>query len=133
MKTTEVRLRKMIREALIRESGVYVEPADQADQPLDGNQWRSETDEVMQAAGLTAAEMKEMWKWIKLGDPDYGFYDSPQFEKLYGYLFFDNGIMPYGVAKARDGEPDQWIIDYLSFGGRRDFEAQGYAKPWGAK
>ena len=37
---------------------------------------------------------------------------SSAYEKLYGY-FLDGGEMPYLVAKARTGDPDFWIIDYL--------------------
>lgn len=32
------------------------------------------------------------------------------FEDLYDLWVFD---MPYGTAKARDGDPDQWIFDRL--------------------
>ena len=32
--------------------------------------------------------------------------------ELYSY-FADSGEMPYGVMKARDGDPDQWIADRL--------------------
>jgi hypothetical protein len=41
------------------------------------------------------------------------FYDSSAYEKLFEYFAFETGEMPYGTAKARDGDPDQWILDYL--------------------
>ena len=45
-------------------------------------------------------------------DEDDDFYGSSAYEKLYNY-FLDENLMPYGVAKARDGMPDEWILDYL--------------------
>jgi hypothetical protein len=37
-------------------------------------------------------------------------YGSEVFEDLYGY-YMDSGEMPYGVMKARTGDPDVWIVD----------------------
>lgn len=37
---------------------------------------------------------------------------EPIMDKLYEH-FLNNGEMPYGVAKARDGDPNQWIYDRL--------------------
>jgi len=34
------------------------------------------------------------------------------FDELYEY-FTENGEMPYGTAKARDGDPYQWIANKL--------------------
>lgn len=35
-----------------------------------------------------------------------------QMEKLYAYyLSGEDEIMPYGIAKARDGDPYNWIAD----------------------
>ena len=40
-------------------------------------------------------------------------YDHQEFfDELYDY-FVNSGEMPYGIAKARDGDPDQWIQEYL--------------------
>ena len=40
-------------------------------------------------------------------------YDHQEFyDELYEY-FVNSGEMPYGIAKARDGDPDQWIQEYL--------------------
>ena len=33
---------------------------------------------------------------------------TPAYEELFGY-YMDSGEMPYGVMKARDGMPDEWI------------------------
>lgn len=41
-------------------------------------------------------------------------------EKMDGDIYHDlyqywvcTGLMPYGTAKARDGDPDQWIFDQM--------------------
>ena len=39
-------------------------------------------------------------------------YGSEVYEDLYDY-FANSGEMPYGVMKAREGTPDEWIIDRL--------------------
>ncbi len=38
--------------------------------------------------------------------------DEVLFDKLYTY-YIENGEMPYGVAKARTGTPDEWILDQV--------------------
>ncbi len=42
------------------------------------------------------------------GDTDI--FDSGYYTKLFDYYVHE---MPYGVAKARTGDPDQWILDRL--------------------
>jgi len=39
--------------------------------------------------------------------------DTPLYEKLFEY-FLSTNEMPYGVAKARTGDPDFWIAEKLS-------------------
>ena len=39
-------------------------------------------------------------------------YGSEVYEDLYDY-YANSGEMPYGVMKAREGTPDEWIIDRL--------------------
>ena len=41
------------------------------------------------------------------------FYDTTAFEKLYEYFTFTTAEMPYGIAKARTGDPDVWILERL--------------------
>lgn len=41
-----------------------------------------------------------------VNDPDM--MDADTFEVLFKH-YSDNGEMPYGVAKCRTGDPDQWI------------------------
>ncbi|NBO69859.1 MAG: hypothetical protein EBU66_07555 [Bacteroidetes bacterium] len=42
------------------------------------------------------------------GDADI--FNSGYYDKLFDYYMPD---MPYGIAKARTGDPDQWILDRL--------------------
>jgi len=51
--------------------------------------------------------------------------DHDQFyNELYEYFVTGagRGEMPYGVAKAQDGDPDQWITEYLEQEYGRDFD-----------
>ena len=41
--------------------------------------------------------------------------DAPTiYDKLFQYFAFDTQEMPYGTAKARDGDPYVWIADKLA-------------------
>ena len=118
MRVSKRQLRRLIREAIIRE--VEFAGETQAGQ-LTGteqedanfrNQLQAEKD--MKAAKLTKDEIAEMWAFIKDQATDDDFMDTPMYEKLFGWFAFDGPIrMPYGTAKARDGMPDEWILDYL--------------------
>ncbi len=66
--------------------------------------------EIYHAAGLTPEEIKHMPLYIG-GYLD--FYDTSEYNKLYEYFAFKTGEMPYGTAKARDDDPDSWILDKL--------------------
>ena len=66
-------------------------------------------DELYSEAGLTGDDRSRMSSYIE-GDDE--FYGSEAFGKLYDY-FCNGEEMPYGVAKARDGDPVEWILDYL--------------------
>ena len=46
--------------------------------------------------------------FVENGDLDSG----DLYEDLYSY-YSNNGEMPYGVAKGRDGDPGEWIGDRL--------------------
>jgi len=48
---------------------------------------------------------KELKLIIKTGEVET---DTDAFDKLYKY-FTDKGMMPYGVAKARTGDPVIWL------------------------
>jgi len=118
MKITTRRLRKIIREAILHE--VEFAGETQAGQLTDTevedanfrNQLQAEKD--MKAAGLSRDDISQMWPFIKDQATDVDFMDTPMYEKLFGWFAFDGPVrMPYGTAKARDGMPDEWILDYL--------------------
>lgn len=58
---------------------------------------------------LTDAERREVRALA--ADEDFEMSED-LYGKLYSY-FNDNGEMPYGVAKARTGDPHQWIYDKM--------------------
>lgn len=63
------------------------------------------------AAGLTPIEINKMELYLS-GEEE--FVGTPAYLKLYDYFNGPYPIrMPYDIAKARSGEPDQWIIDFL--------------------
>ncbi len=72
-------------------------------------------EEIYLEAGLTSAEIASMPSHIKGYDPNVpDFFDTTAFTKLYDYFTWHTGEMPYGTAKARDGDPETWILDRLS-------------------
>tara|TARA_R100001377_G_C3191441_1_gene110767 strand:- start:89 stop:310 length:222 start_codon:yes stop_codon:yes gene_type:complete len=69
--------------------------------------------ELLESAGLTANEIQRLELLIDNKEDSIDFCDTTMFEKLYNY-FLDENKMPYGVAKARTGDPCYWILDQLS-------------------
>lgn len=67
--------------------------------------------DIMKLAGLDASEIEQVEAFIEEGD--LGFIESESFEKLFNF-FCDTGEIPYGIAKAKDGMPDVWILEYLA-------------------
>jgi len=67
---------------------------------------------TLKAAGLTDREVLEIQPHID-GEVD-DFFDTPMYDKLYEYFAFTTGEMPYGTAKARDDDPDTWILEHLA-------------------
>ncbi len=61
---------------------------------------------------LTMAESpltnEEIAEFVESGD-----LSDQAFERCYEF-YLNNGEMPYGTAKARDGDPLQWVHDKLS-------------------
>ena len=55
-------------------------------------------------------EVKKILDMNGVTDLDQIEYGSEVYEDLYDY-FANSGEMPYGVMKAREGTPDEWIID----------------------
>ena len=68
--------------------------------------------EIYTNAGLDSTEIRKMPSYIDGGLEDDFFY-STAYNKLYEYFAFETGEMPYGTAKARDGDPDLWILEEL--------------------
>lgn len=57
-------------------------------------------------------EVKAILDKYGIKNPDDVEYGSEVYQELYNY-FANSGEMPYGVMKARDGDPDQWIADRI--------------------
>ena len=57
-------------------------------------------------------EVKRILASNEVTDLDQIEYGSEVYEDLYDY-YANSGEMPYGVMKAREGTPDEWIIDRL--------------------
>ena len=64
-------------------------------------------------AQLSIQQLHNTREYIEGRLDPYDFYGSPEFELLFNH-FLDHDKMPYGIAKARDGEPDMWILDYFT-------------------
>ena len=65
------------------------------------------------AAGLSHPEVHQMQEHLA-GTAQEDFFDTPMYEKLYEYFAFTTCEMPYGTAKARDADPDTWILEHLA-------------------
>ena len=70
----------------------------------------SELNKIYEAAGLNEDEIFMMESYLEGVEEFYG---TEAFDKLYEYYAFELGEMPYEIAKARDGDPDSWILDTL--------------------
>ena len=57
------------------------------------------------------AKHRESFESVMMGQSMLYDHDT-FFDELYEY-FVNSGEMPYGIAKAREGDPDQWIQEYL--------------------
>ena len=123
MRTTNRRLRKAIREVLIREAEFYGETPEgqltgtEAEDAAFTKQLDAE--KVMKSAGLSRDEIAQMWPFIKGTVDPWNFIETTMYEKLFDWFAFDgpqDELMPYSCAKARDECPDEWILDRLSFG-----------------
>jgi len=70
--------------------------------------------QVLAKGGVKSILTKEDVSYIRecqKGDKDI-MDNTKLWDKLFGY-YLDSGDMPYGVAKARTGEPDIWILNAL--------------------
>ena len=57
---------------------------------------------------ISPEELEELRGYVS-GDSD-NFYGSEVYNKLYNY-YLESGELPVSIAKARTGDPDQWILD----------------------
>ena len=57
-------------------------------------------------------EIKQILIKHEVTDLDQIEYGSEVYDDLFDY-YMDSGEMPYGIMKARDGMPDEWIIDRI--------------------
>jgi hypothetical protein len=67
--------------------------------------------QICKEAGLGATEIALVKNYID--DDDGLFIETRAYEKLFDY-FCNSSEMPYGIAKCRTGEPDEWILSYLN-------------------
>lgn len=67
---------------------------------------------LMDSAGETMGHILNRFKHEVKNFEANGDLDDDLYHALYDY-YSDNGEMPYGVAKARDGDPYNWISDRL--------------------
>ncbi len=68
--------------------------------------------DIYEAAGLDMFEIECVESYVE-EDYDGEFLETSAFTKLFEYLCFETGAMPYQVAKARTECPDTWIIEHL--------------------
>ena len=57
-------------------------------------------------------EVKRILASNDVTDLDQIEYGSEVYEDLYDY-YANSGEMPYGIMKAREGDPDVWIVDRI--------------------
>lgn len=62
---------------------------------------------------LNKREKRIVNKALDTGD-DEEFMSSGAYEKLFNHFAFETQEMPYGTAKARDGDPVVWILDRMN-------------------
>jgi hypothetical protein len=94
----------------VQEDVAYNEPM-QTNLPLE-----SDSDLVTELAlkfNLKTEQAENLAEWLRGGDGLEGDVE----EAVYSF-YLDSGEMPYGVAKARTGDPQEWINEQL----KREFD-----------
>jgi hypothetical protein len=111
MRITKRQLKRIIREERQR---ILRELHDPLDPHAGGRPLSKGAQEVFAEAGLTPEEAAltraELEGETSMEADEW--HNSGAYEKLLWY-YIDSGEMPYGVAKARTGMPDLWILDQL--------------------
>jgi|TARA_Y100000310_G_C20264353_1_gene615117 hypothetical protein len=125
MKIAKSQLRRIIRESLnealpphlqkhFRDDGSSVHAPEWKDVTPAGygpDQDPTEIQLVFDAVGLTPDEGIEVQNALEGTGPEW--MGTSSYEKLFDYYAFETGDMPPGIASARDGDPDYWILDQL--------------------
>jgi hypothetical protein len=57
-------------------------------------------------------EIKQILIKHEVADLDQIEYGSEVYDDLFDY-YMSSGEMPYGIMKAREGDPDVWIVDRI--------------------
>lgn len=70
---------------------------------------------------LTSEDLVEIMD-LRAGRRDGMDISAPLFDKLFD-IFTQNGEMPYGTAKARTGDPYEWIADKIARMSEHEFRS----------
>ena len=121
MKLTKSTLRKLVQE-IINEVEFHGEtPAGQLyDTEEEDARFKQQLvwEKELKQAGLDREEINFVIEILEGRLDKHDLLGTSAYEKLFGYYTSsppeEVPEMPYGVAKARTGMPDEWILDYLN-------------------
>ena len=94
-----------------------------------------EVEKISKRAGLDREEMNVVFGVLDDRLDELDFFESSAYEKLFAYFAFsdrpgEQAEMPYGVAKARTGDPAHWILHKLrGLGGAPGREPKSLKNP----
>ena len=78
----------------------------------DFAQFEEWADDVVEGTTKFTPEEEQELQDIAAGNSDL-IDGTPLYDKMFQY-YQDNGEMPYGIAKARDGDPEAWLADKIA-------------------
>ena len=132
MKLTKSKLLKIVQETIKEVSPAHMPYGETPEGGLDPEYTREEDIRFRQqleqekelkmrpqvAAIFTAAELDYdeidfVLRALRNPDVARGFLETSAYDKLLGY-FMKTEEIPYAIAKARTGDPDYWILNYLN-------------------
>lgn len=67
--------------------------------------------QLLSSMGVPAEHHAAIVSWVR--DEGTDVFGTPAYDALFTY-WLHSGEMPYGTAKARDGDPDVWIKNRLT-------------------
>lgn len=73
-----------------------------------------ELDKACKALKFSNQQRQNIIDFVEVKNDTYDFLETHEFEELFYYYSAITADMPYGVAKARTGEPDIWILDRMT-------------------